>query len=123
MYSRHSIDEENQMPRFYFNVYNGSNILDIEGTEFADQSAACREAVRLSGMIIADDIDHVLSGMEWYMELTDSNSAVVLRISLTTDPRPPICAATKGAPEAGVVVQLSRGGGVRDRLHGPSGRL
>ncbi|HEY0568937.1 MAG TPA: hypothetical protein VGD13_12575 [Xanthobacteraceae bacterium] len=42
------------MPRYYFNLKDGPESLDQEGTELADIGAARKEAVRYCGELLCD---------------------------------------------------------------------
>jgi hypothetical protein len=48
------VAEEDAMPRYYFNVIDGKNIVDDEGVELPDAATAKKEAVRLAGFCIAE---------------------------------------------------------------------
>jgi hypothetical protein len=45
------------MPRFHFNVRDGSDLRDRDGTELPDLRTARREAVKLAGRLLLDEPD------------------------------------------------------------------
>lgn len=67
------------MPRFFFNIDDGTGTLpDTIGTELADFAAARSEAIRAAGEMLAD-IDGALKG-RWEMTVVDETGKVVLRL-------------------------------------------
>ncbi len=68
------------MPRFHFNVHDGSDIWDTDGTELPDLRAARVEAIRLAGEVLKDESEHLASGEAWHMNVVDERGAVLFRI-------------------------------------------
>jgi hypothetical protein len=62
---------ESPVPRYYFNIINGSKIVDVEGREFPDSAAAVAEAQRL-----IDDWE--LPGTQ--MQVTDAKAREIARV-------------------------------------------
>lgn len=66
------------MARYHLHLFNDIDIVDEEGREFADLSAAEAEAVRSARDVIAD---HILGGrpicLRHRMEITDAEGAIV----------------------------------------------
>jgi hypothetical protein len=61
------------MRRYYFNVHDGSTILDEEGTEFPSLAAARNAAIVHSGEILKDGAAAALwAGEPWRMWVTDA---------------------------------------------------
>jgi hypothetical protein len=61
------------MRRYFFNVHDGSTILDEEGTEFASLAAARKAAIVLSGEILKDGAAGTVSaGEPWRTWVTDA---------------------------------------------------
>ena len=71
------------MPRYHFNVHNGYTSLDADGTELPDWRAALSEAIRLSGMILADDHDRLVLGEDWRMEVLNETGLMLFRLDLS----------------------------------------
>jgi hypothetical protein len=47
------------MPRFHFNVHDGKNIIDEQGTELPNWQAARIEAIHLAGNILRDEAQSI----------------------------------------------------------------
>ena len=63
------------MPRYFFNVYHNGAILDEEGYELADRSAAWAEATAAAGEMIRDLDGRLQPGKDWRLEVTDENKS------------------------------------------------
>jgi hypothetical protein len=63
------------MPRYFFNVIDGRDYRDTEGTELPDLSAAEEEAVATVGEIIRDGS---FDGDSWSLEVVDEHGKVAL---------------------------------------------
>jgi hypothetical protein len=76
------------VPRYFFNVYDGLEALDHEGTELPDWDAARRAAIRLAGGILDDQAHRLGLGEIWHMDVTDSSGLVLFRLdfNVTTSP-------------------------------------
>ena len=42
------------MPRYFFNIHDGNDLIDRDGTELRDEAQARAEAVHLAGRCIAE---------------------------------------------------------------------
>ncbi|MPR12331.1 DUF6894 family protein [Microvirga tunisiensis] len=73
------------MPRYFFHVVDGHNIIDNEGTEFPNLRHARAEAIRLAGAILRDEGDTFWDGTEWHMNVTDVAGQSVLRLRFSAD--------------------------------------
>lgn len=71
------------MPRFHFNVYDGVNEIDREGTELGDCDEARIEAMRLSGEILKNTAHRLALGEDWRMEVTDERGLILFRLDFT----------------------------------------
>ena len=68
------------MPRFHFNVHDGTNIPDVEGAELPNLDAARREAVKLSGALLRDHADQFWTGEQWTMDVTDERGLILFSL-------------------------------------------
>jgi hypothetical protein len=68
------------MPRYFFHVIDGREIIDSEGSELADLKEARMEAIRLAGSILRDEGDKFWNGSEWHMNVTDASVLSVLKL-------------------------------------------
>jgi hypothetical protein len=77
------------VPRFHFNVRDGTNIPDPKGTELADIRAARTEAVKLAGRLLLDEPDTFWEGSDWHVEVTDDRGVILFRLDfMATDALP-----------------------------------
>lgn len=70
------------MPRFHFNVYDGSGRLDEEGSDCLNYNSARIAAVRLAGEIIRDTAEQMLARDDWRLEVTDDRGLVLFCLDL-----------------------------------------
>jgi hypothetical protein len=73
------------MPRYFFHVIDGHNIIDHEGTELSGLTEARAEAIRLAGAILRDEGDTFWNGTEWHMNVTDASRQSVLKLRFSAD--------------------------------------
>lgn len=72
------------MPRFYFHIHDGRDLLDTDGIDLADEAAAQIEAVRLMGEVLRDDAARVIQSAAWSLDVADGAGRLVYRIDLRT---------------------------------------
>jgi hypothetical protein len=71
------------MPRYFFNICDGTDLIDREGTELLDDEQAKSDAVNLAGRSIADVGDAFWqNGEQWSLEVTDDKRAVLFTLGL-----------------------------------------
>ena len=73
------------MPRYFFHVMDGRNIIDDEGAEFPNLRDARTEAIRLAGAVLRDEGDEFWNGTEWQMNVTDASGQSVLKLNFSAD--------------------------------------
>ena len=71
------------MPSYHFNVFDGYSSSDTEGTELPDWPTARHEAVRLAGLILAEEGGKLLTCQEWRLEVTDATGLILLRLDVS----------------------------------------
>jgi hypothetical protein len=79
------------MPKYFFNVYNGTHHhIDDVGEELPDRIAAWHEATTSAGQSLKDLDGKLLPGSEWRMEVLDEfgNRLYSLNISARTESQP-----------------------------------
>jgi uncharacterized protein DUF6894 len=74
--SRLSADERS-MPRYFFHVIDGREIIDRVGTVLPSLGQARAEAIRTAGAILRDEGDEFWNGTEWRMNVTDAGGQPV----------------------------------------------
>jgi hypothetical protein len=73
------------MPRYFFHVIDGREIIDNEGSELAGLKEARVEAIRLAGAILRDEGDKFWNGEQWHMNVTDASGQSVLKLHFSAD--------------------------------------
>lgn len=68
------------MPRYYFNIHDGSSSLDENGTELVDIDAARRQAAQLMGEMLCDDPDAFWNSEEWHLDVTDERGLILFSL-------------------------------------------
>lgn len=68
------------MPRYFFNVEDGTNIPDETGIELPDLAAVRREAVRFSGALLVETKVDFWNGGRWIMRVQDEAGRDVLSL-------------------------------------------
>jgi hypothetical protein len=65
------------MPRFFFDVRDGVETLDREGTELAGIDEARVEAAKMAGTLLADNAAAFWTGEEWQISVRDQSGLVL----------------------------------------------
>jgi len=73
------------MPRYFFHVIDGREIIDNQGSELASLKEARVEAIQLAGAILRDEGDKFWNGEEWHMDVTDASGQSVLKLHFSAD--------------------------------------
>lgn len=68
------------MPLFHFNVQDGSNITDSEGSELNDIAAARLAAVEMAGELLKDHARDFLHDETWSMDVTDDAGLILFSL-------------------------------------------
>jgi len=76
------------MPRFHFNVRDGSDLPDRDGTELPDLRSARREAVKLAGQLLLDQPETFWEGSDWHVAVTDETGLILFRLDFTATDAP-----------------------------------
>jgi hypothetical protein len=70
-----------EMPKFYFNLCDGTAIPDIEECELSDINAAQREAVKKFGQMIGELRPTFGTDAGWKMDVMDARGSIVFSLS------------------------------------------
>ncbi len=71
------------MPKYYFNVFHGSEThRDYEGEELPDRGAAWEEATKVVGETIKNIDGKLVPGRPWRLEVTDEFANPLWEISV-----------------------------------------
>jgi hypothetical protein len=68
------------MPIYHFNVRDGSDIPDPDGTELPNIPAARVEAVKLAGRLLLDEPNTFWEGSDWHVEVTNDRGLILFRL-------------------------------------------
>jgi hypothetical protein len=77
-----------QLPRYFFQIFDGVSMPDLEGTECADIYVAQSEALRMSGEIMRDLGSRFWDGPEWRLEVTDADGRKLFVIRFSAEEMP-----------------------------------
>lgn len=83
------------MPRYFFNVYDGSSEIDSDGVDLPNFDYAHREAIKLSGSILRNEARKVISCEDWRMEVVDKDGLILFRFDFTTTISPAVASQCK----------------------------
>lgn len=78
------------MPRYFFNVHDGSDLPDPEGTELADLDAARKYAVRYAACLLLDSSETFWGGTDWSMDVTDDQGLFLFTLHFVATEAPSI---------------------------------
>ena len=90
------------MPRFHFNVYDGTSEPDVQGTILSSVQQARETAIDMAGAIIHERAQYLKSGLQWHMDVTCPKGLVLYRLDFTiTEP-----AAAKNSTGGGLTTSF-----------------
>jgi hypothetical protein len=81
------------MPVYHFNVQDGSNIPDRDGTDLPNLWAARREGVMLAGRVLLDGADKFWEGSDWHVEVMNASETILFRLDFTATDAPILVSA------------------------------
>lgn len=71
------------MPRFFFNIDDGSaQTVDLEGTELSSLQCAKEAAIDVLGSAMRDHPARFMSGGEWYAEVLNADGVRTWAVSM-----------------------------------------
>jgi hypothetical protein len=73
------------LPRYFFNVGDGKDVHDTEGTELAGIAEAREQAILAAGEMIRHDGHTVWNNSPWIMNVTDETGAAVFTLRFAAD--------------------------------------
>lgn len=76
------------MPRYFFNVHNGSDMPDKDGTVLPDLRAAQKQAVMYAGELMQDVPDAFWDGTDWSMIVADERDMTLFTLTFFTSLAP-----------------------------------
>jgi hypothetical protein len=81
------------MPRYYFNVHDGKDIEDIEGTVLRDEAHARVQAITTAAEIIRSDAATLPANELWEMIVKDQTGRLMLTLRFSAEDHPAWCKA------------------------------
>ena len=76
------------VPRYHFNVLDGTAYIDETGVELAGIDEAKREAKRYAGTMLAESAQVSTPDREWHVEVTDSQGLALFRLGVSMTDMP-----------------------------------
>ena len=76
------------MPRYHFNVLDGTAYIDKTGIELASIADAKREARRYAGNMLADSAQVSTPDREWRVEVTDHKGLALFSLGVSMSDTP-----------------------------------
>jgi hypothetical protein len=73
------------VPRYFFNVRDGKDILDTQGTVLPSVAEARDQAIRSAGEMIRSDGETVWNGSDWRMDVTDEAGDRLFTLRFSAD--------------------------------------
>ncbi len=75
------------MPRYFFNVRDGTSHPDALGQEIATFADARRAAVKYAADVIRDECESLIAGEDWRVEMTDTSGTILFSVvAFSIDP-------------------------------------
>jgi hypothetical protein len=75
------------MPRYFFNMVDGTRDEDNSGTVLADDRAAFREAVRFAGLALASEPQLLTEHMRFGVEVANEQDELIFVVNAVADMR------------------------------------
>jgi hypothetical protein len=77
---------QDAMPRYFFDIKDGQNFPDYQGSEFVDLAAARLEAVRYSAEVLKEMPERFWNSEEWIMTVSDASRATLFTLKFLAEP-------------------------------------
>ena len=75
---------EVSLPKFLFHVAGGNHVLDVEGKELPNVSAARIEGIKLAGEILKELPSALYQTANFKIDVTDESGQVLFKVLVTT---------------------------------------
>lgn len=72
------------MPRYFFDILDGTILPDDTGTELTDPTRAQYEALRFLSSYVADHPELVRNHLDWRLQVRDNNGCVLFSVVMLT---------------------------------------
>ena len=74
------------MPLYHFDIRDGSDLPDPEGSDWPSDDAARLEAVRLMGELMLEMPDHFAKFEEWTLTVSDEHRQALFLMTVKSQP-------------------------------------
>lgn len=78
------------MPRYFFDIKDGHDFPDLQGSEFADLAAARIEAVRYAAEVLKDMPGRFWNCEEWTMTVSNHNRKTLFTLKFLAESAPSV---------------------------------
>jgi hypothetical protein len=95
------------VPRYFFNVKDGKDLPDHDGTELASIAEARNQAIVSAGEMIRADRETVWNGSDWRMDVTDEVGDRLFTLRFSADDYGPQNYRWKGFPTENGLLRVS----------------
>lgn len=85
------------MPRYFFDVHDGVDSLDGEGTLLDDVYQARAEAAKMAGKLLSDDAERFWTGEEWQIVVRDGAGLTLFTLIFSTVDPPAVISRASSA--------------------------
>ena len=69
------------MPLYFFNVHDGADLIDEEGSELPDIAAAKLMAIKLAGAMLQDEAERFCNREQWQLDLADASGLTLFSLT------------------------------------------
>ena len=110
------------MPLYHFNVRDGQDFPDEDGTELVDIASARKEAVALAGRLLADNAEGFWNGTDWHINVTDDTGRLLFTLNFAATIAPTAIEAALAQQQRSLeeeAARFKRKAGA-DPLHSPT---
>ncbi len=83
------------MERYYFDVKDGADHIDAEGSEWPDLHAVRIEAIRLSGEILKEMPASFCHAQQWQMSVSNRHRTLLFTLKFSAEDAPAARPATR----------------------------
>lgn len=80
------------MPRYFFDIVDGQNFPDLQGSEFPDLAAARIEAVRYAAEVLKEMPERFWHCEAWMMTVSDRNRSPLFTLKFLAESATPAAA-------------------------------
>jgi hypothetical protein len=76
------------MPRYFFDIVDGEDLPDVNGSEHADLVAARIESIRYSGEVLREMPERFWNAEEWTMTVSDARRVPIFTLKFFAEQVP-----------------------------------